>query len=46
MLRNVIADRQGKESFYIFYDPTILRFKVNFTKFFIMQQAVSFVFLT
>ena len=46
MLRRVIADHQWMEWFYVFYDPMILRFNVNFVNFLIMQQTVSFVFLT
>ena len=46
MLRRVIADRQGKEWFYVFDDPMIQRFNFNFIQFIIMYQTVSFVFLT
>ena len=33
MLRHVIADRQGKKRFYVFYDPMIVRFMDIFIKF-------------
>ena len=46
MLCRVIAYRQGKKGFYVFYGPMILRIMDISIKFLIMQQTVPSLFLT